>query len=411
MTGHDAPTGRPADEATTCLVGAGLVGRTVSHYRILAKLGEGGMGIVYKAVDDRLHRTVALKFLPPRVGDDLESSRRLAQEARAASALDHPNIVVVHDIDVTPEGAMFIAMAFHEGDTLQARIRAGLSVRDAVDFARQIALGLEHAHLRHVVHRDIKPANVIVSGDGIARIVDFGLARPADAMASLDGSIKGTPAYMSPEQAAAESVDQRTDLWSLGAVLYEMLTGSRPFAGDTTIGILHAIATKTPAPVRRLRPEVPDVVASIVDRALEKEPARRYQSATEMAQDLFAALFTLSAPPLAPSRSERWSRRPVVATVVATVVILASALAAGTWLYARSARRAWVREEAIPQIAALRRQDKPLAAFLLLRRAESARVVPGHGARAARHDSRRRRAVGRDGRVPRLAGPVRSSGV
>ncbi len=343
-----------------------FAGHTVSHYRILEMLGAGGMGVVYKALDTRLNRPVALKFLAVHIRNNDEMKRLLKYEARAASALDHPNIVVIHDVDETPAGDLFIAMAFHEGGTLHERMRRDnadpLPLPDALRLARQIASGLARAHERGLFHRDIKPGNIIVSGDGTARIIDFGLAKSREAAATLDGASKGTPLYMSPEQVSAGAVDYRTDLWSLGAVLYEMLTGSPPFPGDSQFRIMHAIVHQAPAPLRDARPDLPETVALIVSRALEKDPAKRYQSAAEMERDLSAALTEVEHPahPGVPSH-RAW-------IVAAAAVLLLVTLAAG-WLYSRASHRAWVREQAIPEITKLSLANRPVAAYILLRRA------------------------------------------
>ena len=197
--------------ATVAVTQTGFAGQTIFHYKILEKLGAGGMGVVYKAFDTKLNRLVALKFLPPHMRYNDELKRRLSEEARAASGLDHPNIVVIYDIDETPGGDLFIAMAFHEGATLLDRIgRVGLPVAEALRIARQIASGLAKAHDHGIFHRDIKPSNVIVAKDGVARIIDFGLAKSSDVTVSVDGSTKGTPLYMSPEQASGKAVDFRT---------------------------------------------------------------------------------------------------------------------------------------------------------------------------------------------------------
>src|SRR5215471_3433620 len=273
-----------------------FAGQTISHYEIQEEIGAGGMGIVYRAFDHKLSRLVALKFLPPYLSHDPELRRRLSDEARAASALDDPNIVVIHDIDETPDGEVFIAMAFHEGVTLREKIAAGLELPEALRIARQIASGLAKAHQHGIFHRDIKPGNIIVAKDGVARIIDFGLAKSSDVTATLQTGAKGTPLYMSPEQASGKAVDFRTDLWSLGAVLYEMLAGNPPFSGDRQIEVLHAVVRQEPPGLRELRPDPPAEVEAIVSRALQKDPARRYQSAAEMAEDLSKALTALETP-------------------------------------------------------------------------------------------------------------------
>ncbi len=287
---RDRPPAERAEESTV----THLAGQAISHYRILEMLGAGGMGVVYKAYDTKLERHVALKFLPPHLRHNQELKQRLKEEARAASTLDHPNIVVIYDIDETPGGDLFIAMAFHEGITLREGIERakpnGLPVSEALQIARQIAVGLAKAHERGILHRDIKPGNVIVAKDGVARIIDFGLAKSHDTTATLDGTAKGTPLYMSPEQASGKPVDYRTDLWSLGAVLYEMLAGRPPFNGETQLQVMRAVAQDEPAALRALRPELSAEIEAIVARALEKDPAARYQSAGDIARDLSAVL-------------------------------------------------------------------------------------------------------------------------
>ncbi len=346
----------------------GLTGQTVSHYRILEMLGAGGMGVVYKAFDTKLNRIVALKYLPPDLRHDHELKLRLTEEARAASGLDHTNIVVIHEIDEASSGDLFIAMAFHEGATLRDRIASGLRVSEALQIARHIASGLAKAHEHGIFHRDIKPANVIVAKDGIARIIDFGLAKSSEATATVDGSSKGTPVYMSPEQASGKAVDFRTDLWSLGAVLYEMLAGRPPFRGDTQLRVMYAIVHDPPPRLREVRPDLPAEIDAIVSRALEKDPAKRYQSAADMVRDLSAVLATLDAP-----ASGRSGLRAVYAIPAVVLVLLVAGVAA--WFYQRSEKRHWAREQAIPEIARLTNESKPLAAFLLLRKAEQ--YLPG----------------------------------
>jgi dienelactone hydrolase len=342
-------------------------GRTISHYDIQERIGAGGMGVVYKALDTKLGRVVALKFLPPHLSHDRELRRRLSDEARAASLLDHPNIVVIHDIDETPGGDVFIAMAFHEGATLREKIASGLTVREALQIARQIASGLAKAHEHGIVHRDIKPSNLIVAKDGVARIIDFGLAKSSDVMATATGGIRGTPLYMSPEQAEGEAIDFRTDLWSLGAVLYEMLAGKPAFRGDTQLQVMHSVVHEEPESLREIRPDLAPKIAAIVTRALQKDPASRYQSAAEMAADLSSALTDLETP------SGRVGLRMVYAIPTAVLILLAAAIS--VWFYQRSEKRHWAREQAIPEIGRLTSQTKPLMAFRLLREAQ--KYLPG----------------------------------
>jgi serine/threonine protein kinase len=210
-----------------------IIGSSIGHYKIVEKLGEGGMGVVYKAEDAKLERTVALKFLAEHLLNDAEAKQRFLLEAKAAAALDHPNICTIYEI-AEVDGKTFISMAFLSGETLEDRIAKGpLSIKDALDIARQVADGLQAAHAKNVFHRDIKPANILVSPDGRPTIMDFGLARLTEAsrLTKVDTAM-GTVAYMSPEQAQGMEVDSRSDLWSLGCVLYEMVSGQRPFQGQ-----------------------------------------------------------------------------------------------------------------------------------------------------------------------------------
>ena len=269
---------------------ARLLAPTAGPYEILEPLGGGGMGIVCKARDSRLDRVVALKFLPWELTTDPEAKRRFMQEARAASALEHPNICTILEVGETSDGRLYLAMPCYDGETLRRKLDRGpLPVEEAVEIAEQIARGLAKAHRHGIVHRDIKPANLIVTGDGVVKILDFGLAQLAGAVAiSHTGSSAGTPAYMSPEQARGEEVDQHTDLWSLGVVLYEMLAGRRPFRAEREQAVIYAILNERPQPLRELRPEVPPEFERIVDRLLAKEPAERYASSDEVFADLRA---------------------------------------------------------------------------------------------------------------------------
>jgi len=274
--------------------GSAWVGRAVSHYRILEHLGGGGMGIVYRAEDTRLGRAVALKFLPPELTRDPEAKARFLQEARAASALDHPNICTIHEIGETADGQLFLAMACYRGATLKRRLAGGpLPFAEVVDLGLQICRGLAEAHRHGIVHRDVKPANLMVTGDGVVKILDFGIAKLAGAAAiTRAGALLGTPGYMSPEQARGGEVDARTDLWSLGAVLYEMAAGRRPFPGDAPQAVLYSLFHDEPATLARLRPDTPPSLERVVARLLSKDPRHRYQSADEAA----AALAPLSRP-------------------------------------------------------------------------------------------------------------------
>ncbi|HVP56614.1 MAG TPA: protein kinase [bacterium] len=277
-----------------------MIGKSVSHYRILEKLGEGGMGVVYKAEDTKLKRIVALKFLPPDLTRDPEAKERFIQEAQTASALDHPNICTIHEIDET-EGQTFIAMACVEGQSLKDRIATGpLKLENAVAIAIQVAEGLEEAHAKGIVHRDIKSANVMVTPKGQAKIMDFGLAKLLGrTKITRPGTALGTVAYMSPEQARGEEVDHRSDIWSLGVILYEMVSGRLPFRGDREIAIVNAILNDQAEPLTGLRTGVPMELERIVTKAMAKEAGERYLHAGDMLVDLRALRRQLESGPTA----------------------------------------------------------------------------------------------------------------
>lgn len=259
-------------------------------YKLIKELGRGGMGVVYKAEDVKLKRSVALKFLPQDLTRDLEARERFIHEAQAASQLDHSNICTVHEID-DDAGQMYIAMACYQGESLKQKIKRGpLSVAEAVDIALHVASGLTKAHEQGIVHRDIKPANILITEDGSVKIVDFGLAKlSGQTRITRSGTTMGTIAYMSPEQARGDVVDQRTDVWSLGAVLYEMLAGEIPFKGDKETAVVYSILNEDPKPLHAVIPNIPYELEEIIKKALKKEPSDRFVSAKEMA----AALHTV----------------------------------------------------------------------------------------------------------------------
>jgi eukaryotic-like serine/threonine-protein kinase len=259
-------------------------------YRIIEEIGRGGMGVVYRAEDIKLQRTVALKFLPAQWTADPEARERFVHEARAASALDHPNVCNIHEIEETEDGRMYIAMACYEGESLRERLKRGpLALDEALKIAIQAAEGMAAAHAKGIVHRDLKPANMIIATGGLTKIVDFGLAKLAGQVKlTREGTTVGTVAYMSPEQAKGKAVDQRTDIWSLGVVLYEMLSGVLPFKGDYEQTLIHSILQQEPERLAKLRKDLPQGLESIVFKALSKRPTDRYQSMDELLEDLKA---------------------------------------------------------------------------------------------------------------------------
>jgi serine/threonine protein kinase/tetratricopeptide (TPR) repeat protein len=275
-----------------------MLDQTISHYRISQKLGAGGMGVVYQAVDLKLERTVALKFLPHEMVVSDADKERLLREARSASALDHPNIGVIYGIEESDDQQLFIVMAYYEGDTLARRLNRGvLSLRESLDLAIQIARGLSAAHARNIVHRDIKPSNIIITKDNVAKIVDFGLARVvASASATQSISLTGTLPYMAPEQILGELIDQRSDVWALGVILVQMITGSHPFVRPNTAAMTFAILNQPPAALD----VVPPAVRPLVYKALSKKPEHRHANAGDLLKDLESAREQITATPSPP---------------------------------------------------------------------------------------------------------------
>ncbi|MEO8448898.1 MAG: tetratricopeptide repeat protein [Gemmatimonadota bacterium] len=274
---------------------------TVLHYRILERLGEGGMGVVYQARDLRLERTVALKFLPAHLGLEPAAKERLRVEAQAAAALDHPNICIIHEIGEAADGQLFIAMPYYEGETLRDRLTRGpLPPDEAIGLTVQAARGLAKAHERGVIHRDIKPANLMITPEGVLKILDFGIAKVSGAELTSPGERPGTVEYMSPEQIETETLDGRTDVWSLGVVLYEMLTGERPFQGGHHFAVMREILERRPVPLGSTRPGLPEAVDRVLTRMLAKAPADRFS-----AGELVSELEQLRHQDAAPARDER----------------------------------------------------------------------------------------------------------
>jgi serine/threonine protein kinase/tetratricopeptide (TPR) repeat protein len=304
-----------------------MIGKTISHYKILEKLGEGGMGVVYKAQDIKLQRLVALKFLPPHIAEHPEEKARFIHEARSASSLNHPNVTTIHGIEESPEG-LFIVMEFVEGRTLKQVIEEEtLSIKKVLDIGIQICEGLAIAHEKGIVHRDIKSDNIMLTPRGQVKIMDFGLAKlKGSTKITQTGSTLGTASFMSPEQASGEDVDQRSDIFSYGVVLYEMITGQLPFKGDHEAAIIYSIVNETPEPLARYKTGVPGELQRIVNKALAKDKNVRYQHAGDLLVDL-KSLFREEIPttPKKPRR-DLWNRY-VVTSALAILAIIA-----GYWI-------------------------------------------------------------------------------
>jgi TolB-like protein/tRNA A-37 threonylcarbamoyl transferase component Bud32 len=327
-----------------------VIGQKLGPYEVLAKLGEGGMGVVYRARDPRLDRDVAIKVLTDRIASDPAAAARLAREARAASALDHPNIAAVYDVGETA-GRPFIVMALLEGQTLGRRLDTPVPMDEALSIAQQIAEGLQAAHARGIIHRDIKPANIFITSRGEVKILDFGLAKTADQTRGTDGTTHagapeltdagtavGTAAYMSPEQARGEPVDERSDLFSTGAVLYELFTGRRAFDGDT-IGVIYSrVLEHAPPPARSISRDLPEQIENVLSKALEKDRRLRYQSVADLAADLARVARDRSASRASTAavaaRPARTARSPAFRMALAAAAVLG--IAALWWVFSPS---------------------------------------------------------------------------
>jgi eukaryotic-like serine/threonine-protein kinase len=336
----------PDDETATDLEGGAprlpptvanlLTGRRISHFLVAERLGGGGMGVVYRAKDTRLGRTVALKFLTPELASSPVAKARFLTEARAASALEHPSLCTILDVGETEEGLLFLAMPLYEGESLDRRMDRGpLPLAEALDIATQTARGLAKAHRHGIVHRDIKPANLFWTSDGVIKVLDFGIAKLlGESGPTREGALMGTPYYMAPEQTRGDQVDARADVWSLGVVLYQMLAGRPPFAGGSEAAVVHAVLNQEPEPLARLRPDVPPEIERIVARMLEKNPERRQTDAGEVLSELRRVqdLPPTLVPAPAPERRRRIGPPTLLAlALTAGIVGLAGVLLLSTW--------------------------------------------------------------------------------
>jgi predicted Ser/Thr protein kinase/dienelactone hydrolase len=344
-----------------------------TRYKVIEELGRGGMGVVYKAEDAKLKRTVAIKLLPPELTGNKEAKERFIREAQSAAVLDHPNICTIFEVDES-EDKTFISMAYVDGQNLREKTKAGpIDINEALNLAIQASEGLAAAQSKGIIHRDIKSANIMVTQQGQVKIMDFGLAKFAGAsLITREGVIMGTVAYMSPEQAQGKAVDHRSDIWSLGVVLYELFGSQLPFQGETEASYLYSIVHEDPTPLKEINSEIPNEIQKIVSRALKKKPDERYNSAREMCSDLkqFQAQAKAEAVGLFNLHTFLGRlRRPRIA--IPAVLALALIAAVAIWYFNHQARSRWAHEVALPEIVDLINNDEYIKAFNLAKKIES----------------------------------------
>jgi serine/threonine protein kinase len=359
-----------------------MSGDLVSHYRLGERLGSGGMGIVFRAEDTKLGRSVALKFLREPVGVDHAATERFHREARSASALNHPNICTIYEIG-EHEGRPFIAMELLSGQTLSSCVAGKpLPAEQLLEIASALADALDAAHSQGIIHRDVKPGNIFITARGQPKLLDFGLAKPVAALQTesarpgavdpttlledpltTPGFAVGTPGFMSPEQAKGEELDARSDIFSFGAVLYEMATGKLPFTGNSAIAVFDAILHQTPTSTLTLNPQLPPELQRIVSKCLEKNRSQRYQTSRALADDLKRLLRQLTSGSTAAVPAAQILRRP--SFLVPALLIVIGLAAAASWFFYRNAKIRWAHDQAIPQITALLEKGDALAALNL----------------------------------------------
>ncbi len=356
-----------------------MIGNTLSHYKIIEKLGQGGMGEVYLAEDSRLDRKVALKILPQHLSDRAELRERFEREARAVSSLNHPHICTLHDIG-EQDGIHYLVMEHLEGETLEARLEKGpLPLEQTLEYGIQITDALEAAHKNDIVHRDLKPSNIMLTSEGHVKVMDFGLAKrvtPVEGQQeelktalTKDQSILGTVPYMSPEQVRGQEVDTRSDIFSFGIVLYEMLTGVNPFQGDTSVETAHSILKEALPPLTRYTDNPPALLQQTVKKMLEKDPNQRYQSVHEVGTDITQLLAERShSSTFGFKNLLQGMRKPQIAVPGILIVFLFSFIA--VWLLNRTANVRWAREQAIPEVVELIDAGRFWQAFTLAQEAE-----------------------------------------